>query len=60
MEGDGPSAGDKRHVGLVMAAENPYALDTAAAHIMGIKPLSVPTIRVAADRAILRWIDIKI
>jgi uncharacterized protein (DUF362 family)/Pyruvate/2-oxoacid:ferredoxin oxidoreductase delta subunit len=52
MEGDGPSAGQKRHVGLVMASENPYALDTAAVHIMGIKPLNVPTVKIAREREI--------
>ncbi|MBP2654692.1 MAG: hypothetical protein H6Q73_2261 [Firmicutes bacterium] len=52
MEGDGPSAGDKRHVGLVLASENPYALDTAAIGIAGINPLEVPTMKVARERGI--------
>lgn len=52
MEGDGPSAGQKRHTGFILAAENPYALDTAAVQIMGIKPFNVPTIKVAADRGL--------
>ncbi|MBP2657144.1 MAG: hypothetical protein H6Q69_176 [Firmicutes bacterium] len=52
MEGDGPSAGQKRHSGLILAAENPYALDTAAAKIMGIKPCNIPTIKVAAERGL--------
>jgi len=43
MEGDGPSAGDKRHVGLILASENPYALDLAAIHIIGMNPMDVPT-----------------
>lgn len=50
MEGDGPSAGEKRQAGLILAAENPYALDTAAAEIVGIKPYTIPTIKAAADR----------
>lgn len=50
MEGNGPSAGEKRKVGLILAAENPYALDTAASHIMGMEPLIVPTIRAAKER----------
>lgn len=50
MEGDGPSAGEKRHVGLLMASENPYALDTVASGIIGIEPMAVPTIRAAKER----------
>jgi len=52
MEGNGPSAGDKRHAGLIMASENPYALDLAATHIVGINPLDVPAIDVAVKRGI--------
>ncbi|HWR41240.1 MAG TPA: DUF362 domain-containing protein [Patescibacteria group bacterium] len=52
MEGDGPSAGKKRHTGLIMAALNPYALDTAATQIMGIRPLDVPTVKAAAARGL--------
>lgn len=52
MEGDGPSAGEKRHTGLILAAENPYALDTTAAEIIGIKPSTIPTIKVAAERGL--------
>lgn len=52
MEGDGPSAGQKKHAGLIMAARNPYALDTAAVRIMGIKPDIVPTIKIAAERGL--------
>ncbi|HYE83139.1 MAG TPA: DUF362 domain-containing protein [Clostridia bacterium] len=50
MEGDGPSAGEKKHVGLVLASESPYALDTVASSIMGLEPLAVPTIRSARER----------
>ena len=47
MEGDGPSSGDKRQVGLIMASANPYALDAAAVRVMGIDGQAVPTIRMA-------------
>lgn len=50
MEGDGPSAGEKRHVGLILASESPYALDAAASSIIGIKPMLVPTVRAARER----------
>jgi uncharacterized protein (DUF362 family)/Pyruvate/2-oxoacid:ferredoxin oxidoreductase delta subunit len=52
MEGDGPSAGEKRHVGLLLASESSYALDTVGAHIMGIQPLEVPTVKIAKERGI--------
>ncbi len=52
MEGDGPSAGQKRHVGLIMASENPYALDTAAVHIIGFNPFQVPTVKIAMERGL--------
>ena len=52
MDGDGPSAGEKRQVGLVMAATNPYALDTTALKIIGISPAIVPTMRIAKERNI--------
>jgi uncharacterized protein (DUF362 family)/Pyruvate/2-oxoacid:ferredoxin oxidoreductase delta subunit len=63
MEGDGPSAGEKRHTGLIMASENPYALDLVASKIIGIEPMIVPTIRAASQRNLLsgdlKYIDIK-
>lgn len=52
MEGDGPSAGDPRHVGVLLAGDSPYALDTAAAHLIGISPERVPTILAAQKRGI--------
>ena len=42
MEGDGPSAGEKRHVGIIMASEDPYALDYSALRLIGINPRKVP------------------
>lgn len=50
MEGNGPSAGDTRNAGLIMASENPYALDLTAIHAIGMDPKIVPIINVAANR----------
>ncbi len=36
MEGNGPGTGDPRKVGLLIASENPLALDVVAGEIMGI------------------------
>ncbi len=52
MEGDGPSSGEKRQVGLILAASNPHALDTVAVNIAGIKAAAVPTIWAARERQI--------
>jgi heterodisulfide reductase subunit A-like polyferredoxin len=50
MEGDGPSAGEKRHVGLILASNSPYALDGVASKIIGIDSSIVPTIKAASLR----------
>jgi uncharacterized protein (DUF362 family)/ferredoxin len=36
MEGDGPSAGNPRPLGLILGAENPLALDVIAGEIIGL------------------------
>ncbi|MBW1896681.1 MAG: DUF362 domain-containing protein [Deltaproteobacteria bacterium] len=36
MEGEGPNAGDPRHVGLILASTNPLAIDVVAGEIIGI------------------------
>ncbi|MBC7844991.1 MAG: DUF362 domain-containing protein, partial [Flavobacterium sp.] len=50
MEGDGPSNGEKKHVGLIFASDNAYAIDSVAVRVAGIAPSLVPTITVAKDR----------
>lgn len=57
MEGDGPSSGDIRELGLLFAAENPYELDYAAAEITGL--MNVPTIVQASERGLFRPEDIE-
>lgn len=52
MEGDGPSAGDVRKSGVILASGNPHALDFSALRVIGIEPLAVPTIKEAKDRGI--------
>ena len=58
MEGDGPSSGDPRQVGLLLAGTNPVAVDVIAAEIAGIPKKLLYVERVAqtlgldgADRA---------
>jgi len=57
MEGDGPSAGDKRHVGVIMASEDPYALDYSALRLIGINPGKVPTMVEAEKRGLFSCND---
>ena len=52
MEGYGPTAGNPRTVGLVVCSRDPYALDTVAAHLIGLDPHRVPTIVRAEQRGL--------
>jgi len=52
MEGDGPASGTIRHVGLIMASENPYVLDSCAVRVAGIDSNRVPTITAAKERGL--------
>lgn len=50
MEGNGPAGGTIKHVGLVLASSNPYALDLIASNIMGFKPDEVLTVKKSIER----------
>lgn len=53
MEGDeGPSYGDPKYVGLVLASEDGVALDAVACSIIGYNPMAMPTIIEAHKRGI--------
>ncbi len=52
MEGNGPSNGNPRRIGLLLASPSGPALDFVAASILGFDPLSIPTVRQAALRGI--------
>lgn len=43
-EGNGPSGGEPRELGLLGASENVFALDVAIAEILGVNPDLVPTL----------------
>ena len=49
MEGNGPSAGDVRHIGALLMSPNPYALDVVSASLVGIPVERVCTIRSAEN-----------
>ncbi len=52
MEGDGPSGGTPREVGLLLASANPYALDLVASDLIGYAPGEVLTVQDAIARGL--------
>ncbi|MCR4405790.1 MAG: DUF362 domain-containing protein [Anaerolineae bacterium] len=48
MDGDGPSAGRPFPIGVILASTDGVALDLTATELVGIEPLSVPVLKVAA------------
>jgi uncharacterized protein (DUF362 family)/NAD-dependent dihydropyrimidine dehydrogenase PreA subunit len=50
MEGNGPSGGTPRNIGLIMASRSATAMDFVATTIIGMYPLSVPTVKKAFER----------
>ncbi|WP_422481718.1 DUF362 domain-containing protein [Pleomorphochaeta sp. DL1XJH-081] len=55
MEGPGPAGGIPRHTGLLLASNDPTALDVAQAIIMGYQPFSLPLIRELHDKKLSQW-----
>lgn len=53
MEGDGPTAGKRRHIGVVMASMNAHALDLAACKIIDYTADEVATLKEAVSRGLV-------
>ena len=53
MEGNGPGSGTPKHTGLLLACENPFALDQVCAGLMGLEPERVLTQKVALSRGLV-------
>lgn len=51
MEGDGPSGGDPRALGVLLMSRNPFCLDLVAAEIIGVSG-RVPLLTQAAERGL--------
>lgn len=49
MEGEGPSAGRPRHVGALLAGEDPIALDLVAASLANMPVDRIPPLRIARE-----------
>lgn len=52
MDGKGPSGGDPVKVGAILASADPLAMDITACTMVGIEPMSVPTISNGRDRGL--------
>ncbi|MFH0816182.1 MAG: DUF362 domain-containing protein [Methanobacteriota archaeon] len=52
MEGAGPSGGDPKKVGAILASDDPTAMDIVATSLVKMSPLAVPTISNAVARGI--------
>jgi uncharacterized protein (DUF362 family) len=52
MEGDGPTNGIPRKLGLILASADPYGLDVSAAAVLGLEPRDIPTIRESVRRGL--------
>jgi uncharacterized protein (DUF362 family)/Pyruvate/2-oxoacid:ferredoxin oxidoreductase delta subunit len=50
MEGDGPSSGDPKYLGLLLCGTDAVAIDMVAERIMGFKQGEIDTTREARDR----------
>ncbi len=53
MEGNGPTAGTPRPIGVLIASQNPHAADLIGASIIGLKADEVPTLVAAQRRGLI-------
>lgn len=53
MEGDGPSAGQKKYTGLTFASVNPFVLDVAMSKTISLEPTSVFTVSDSIERGLV-------
>ncbi len=53
MEGNGPTQGTPRHLGALLASPDPFALDLAAAKLIGLGREDVPYLQAAYERGLV-------
>ena len=53
MEGEGPTAGAPRKIGVLLASPSPYAIDVVACNLINLDPNKVPTIQRCIERNII-------
>jgi uncharacterized protein (DUF362 family)/Pyruvate/2-oxoacid:ferredoxin oxidoreductase delta subunit len=47
MEGNGPGSGDPRQIGVVIAGQDPVAVDVVSSRVVGVAPEKLPLIKAA-------------
>lgn len=52
MDGMGPSAGNPKELGMILASTDSVALDSYICHILGKDPMKVPTTKIAYKRGL--------
>lgn len=60
MEGNGPTMGNPKEIGCVLAAENPYELDYVCAKLIGLSINDVETIKQSVERGLLKENEIEL
>ena len=53
MEGNGPTKGTPRHIGLLLASTSPHTVDAVCARLIGLTEDAVPTLTAARERGLL-------
>ncbi len=53
MEGNGPTKGTPRHIGLLLGSASPHTVDLVCAHLIGLSEDAVPTLMAARERGYL-------
>jgi uncharacterized protein (DUF362 family)/ferredoxin len=53
MDGNGPTMGHPKSMGLLLASRSPHEADLACAHIIGLERADVPTLEAAYERGLI-------
>jgi uncharacterized protein (DUF362 family)/ferredoxin len=53
MDGNGPTMGNPKPMGVLLASRSPHAVDLACAHIIGLQRADVPTLEAAYERGLI-------
>ncbi len=62
MDGNGPTMGDAKPMGILGASQSPHALDLVCAHLIGLEREDVPTLEAARERGLIpaSWRELEI
>ena len=62
MEGNGPTQGEPRHMGAILAADTPFNADLVCAHLIGMEAADAPTVAESISRGLCPadWHDLAI